>query len=165
MAAVKKQTRKAEVMDDVDHPVATGVGAGVGALAGASTGVLSGATLGAQMGTLAGPIGAAAGGVIGGIVGALAGEGIADTFDSKSHDTYWKENYKSRPYVNEGEDYNTYQSAYLYGAYEQSRDPDRSYEDAKPTLQEFWNKNRTDSDLEWDRAEPAIRDAYDRRPR
>lgn len=163
MALARKNTDKAEVTDDVDHPVATGIGAGVGAAAGASVGVASGVALGAQMGSLAGPVGAVAGGIIGGITGALAGEGIADTFDSHSHDSYWKENYKSRPYVKDDESYDSYRSAYLYGAHQQSLNSNKRYEDIEPSMREYWNKNRNESDLEWERAHPAIRDAYDRR--
>jgi hypothetical protein len=144
-----KNTTKSHVGDDVGHPVATGVGAGAGAMAGAAAG------------SVGGLVGAAAGAVIGGIAGALGGEGIADTFTGNDEDRHWEQNYRGRPYVREGEAYDRYQPAYRHGSLARQRHEGRAFTDVEPTLRDDWNRSRNATDLEWEHASPAVRDAYE----
>lgn len=140
---------KSQVGDQVGHPVATGAGAGAGALAGA------------EIGSPAGIVGIAAGAVIGGIVGALAGEGVADTFTGNEEDRYWREEYARRPYARPGDSYERYQPAYRYGSAARSRFDGQTYDEVEPSLREDWNRRRAESDLRWEDAGPAVRDAYE----
>lgn len=142
-------TNKSRVSDEVGHPVATGVGAGAGALAGAAAG------------SVGGLVGAAAGALVGGIAGALGGEGIADTFTGHEEDRHWQQHYRGRPYVHEGDAYDRYQPAYRYGSLARQRHEGRAFTEVEPHLREDWNRSRTSSDLEWEHASPAIRDAYE----
>src|SRR5687767_10858541 len=79
------------------HPVGTGLGAAAG-----------GAAAGAAIGTVAGPVGTAVGMAAGAIVGGLAGKGIAEKIDPTVEDSYWRQNYASRPYVDKNNNYDVY---------------------------------------------------------
>src|SRR5436305_14538319 len=73
------------------HPVGTGVGTAMG-----------GAAAGMAAGAAAGPIGAVAGAVIGGIAGGLAGHAVGEWIDPTAEEAYWRDNFSSRPYVEQG---------------------------------------------------------------
>lgn len=131
------------------HPVETGVGAAAGGLA-----------AGAALGAAGGPVGAVAGAVVGGLLGGLAGKEVGEQIDPTSQDAYWRENYRNRTYVEPGTNYEAYQPAYQYGWESRSRHAGRRFEDVEPELAKNWPK--TKSNLSWDRAKHATRDAWDR---
>ncbi len=143
---------------DPDHPVATGAGALVGGVAG---GVAGGAAAGAALGGITGPVGAAIGAVAGAVAGALAGRGIADAADPAVEDAYWRENYASRPYAS-GVAYDEYRPAFGYGLDAFARYPGRSFDEVEPDLARDWRNKRGNSRLDWDRAQHATRDAWQR---
>lgn len=131
------------------HPVGTGLGAAAG-----------GAAAGAAVGTVAGPVGTAVGAAVGAVVGGLAGKGIAESIDPTAETAYWQANYATRPYVDAGTDYSVYEPAYRYGWESRSRYADRRWEDISPQLAAEWPNRAGVSRLSWDRAEPAVRDAW-----
>lgn len=150
-------------MDDLanknpSHPVATGVGAALGGVAG---GVAGGAAAGAAVGGMTGPVGAAVGAVVGALAGAIAGKGVGRAVDPAAEETYWRDNYPSRPYV-AGGTYDDFGPAYAYGVDAYSRHPDRSFDEVEPELSRDWGGARGRSSLEWDRAKHASRDAWHR---
>jgi hypothetical protein len=128
------------------HPIGTGVGAALGGAAG----------------TIAGPIGTAIGGVVGAIVGGLAGKGVAEKIDPTREDAYWRENYKTRPYIDANSSYDDYGPAYTLGVQAQSKYPGRGFDDVKGDLSREWNTSRGQSSLDWSRAQHATRDAWTR---
>jgi len=144
---------------DKSRPVATGAGALVG---GAAGGVAGGAAAGAAAGGMTGPVGAAVGAVIGAAAGALAGRGMANAFDPAVEETYWADNYASRPYVTPGSSYDEYAPAYRHGFDAYSRYPDRTFDEIEPELGRDWTAKRGRSSLEWERAKQASRDAWER---
>src|SRR5690242_20849258 len=73
------------------HPVGTGLGAAAGGLA-----------AGAAVGTVAGPVGSVVGAAVGAIAGGLAGKGIAELIDPTAEEAYWRDNYATRPYIDNG---------------------------------------------------------------
>jgi len=80
-----------------------------------------------------------------------------------SENTYWRENYSSRPYYNRSRNYSVYEPAYRYGVDLYSRNPGRSFEDlSQSDLNSGWSSSRGTSDMDWQTAEPATRDAYNR---
>ncbi len=81
------------------HPVGVGLGA---AGAGAA---------GAAIGSVVGPIGTAVGAVIGAVAGGLAGKGMAEAIDPTIEDSYWRDNYSTRPYVAQGNSYDDFAPA------------------------------------------------------
>jgi len=142
-----------------DHPVGGAIGAAVGAAAGAAA---VGAVQGAAMGTVGGLPGMAAGVAIGGVVGALVGKGAAQEINPTTEDVYWSKNYKTRPYVEPGAEYDSYGPAYRYGVEAHDKFEDRGFEEIEPQLSKDWEKARGDSALPWGKAQPAARDAYER---
>ncbi len=152
------------------HPVGAGIGAAGGAAAGAAAGAIGG------------PVGIVAGGIVGGLLGGLAGKGVAEYVDPTEEHNYWRENYKTRDYVERDRDYETYAPAYQYGWESYSRydaenaatdtgartdtaatsTTSRSFDDIESDLRAQWNKHRSDNDLTWDQARPATMDAWNR---
>lgn len=145
--------------DKCKHPVATGTGAVVGGVAG---GVAGGAAAGAAVGGMTGPVGAVVGAAVGAVAGALAGKGIGKAVDPVAEDTYWRDNYSTRPYVTPGSTYDDYGPAYKHGVDAYSRYPDRKYEDIEADLSRDWGTSRGNSSLEWEHAKHASRDAWHR---
>jgi hypothetical protein len=143
--------------DDSNDAAGTGVGAVVG---GAAGGVAGGAAAGAAVGGMTGPVGAAVGAAVGAVAGALVGKGIAKA-DPAVEDAYWRENYASRQYAR-GSTYDEYRPAYGYGVDAYTRYPNRSFDEVEPELARDWNNRRGKSNLEWDRAKLASRDAWQR---
>ena len=133
------------------HPVGTGIGA-----------VLGGAAAGAATGTVAGPLGTVIGAAIGALVGGLAGKGIAESIDPTAEDAYWRDNYGSRPYVDNTLAYDDYRPAYGYGVSAYQKHAGHKFEDVEGDLSRGWNEARGKSSLEWERAKGATRDAGNR---
>jgi hypothetical protein len=132
------------------HPVGTGVGA---ASAGAA---------GAAIGAVGGPVGIAVGAVVGAVAGGLAGKGVAEAVNPTAEDAYWRNSYKTRPYVESKYDYDQYGPAYQYGWETRTRYSGRKFDDIEPELERNWATNRGKSSLEWNKARHATRDAWDR---
>lgn len=96
------------------HPVGTGIGAA----AGGATGVGAAIAIGAAGGSVAGPIGTAIGAIAGAVVGGLAGKAVGEAHDPTEDDTYWREQHKTRPYVQATHDYDRdLAPAYRFGSH------------------------------------------------
>lgn len=132
------------------HPVGVGAGATAGGLAGGA------------IGAVGGPIGAAVGIAAGAIAGGYAGKGVAEYVDPTVEETYWKENYASRPYVESGESYDLYQPAYRTGYEGRALYQDRTFDESEADLRRNYETYTASKGLEWDRAKNASRDAWDR---
>ena len=109
---------------------------------------------------MTGPVGAAVGALAGAAVGALAGKGVANA-DPVEEDTYWRDNYASRPYVS-GASYDEFGPAYRYGVDSYSKYQGRSFDEVDADLSRDWGSTRGKSSLDWERARPAARDAWQR---
>lgn len=131
-----------------------------GAVVGGVTGgVAGGAITGALAGGVTGPVGAAIGAVAGAVVGAVAGRAKADP---AVEDSYWRDNYRSRPYVTSGASYDDYAPAYRHGVDAHTRYPNRNFDEIESDLGRDWGTTRGSSSLEWDNAKHASRDAWSR---
>jgi phage tail tape-measure protein len=135
------------------HPVGTGVGAALG-----------GAAAGAAVGTVAGPIGTAVGAAVGAVAGGLFGKGVAEGLDPTAEDTYWRDNYSTRPYVAAGSRYEQYQAAYRHGWESRARANGQPWRDMEGQVRQDWETRTDRLDMEWDAAREAVRDAYERVP-
>lgn len=135
------------------HPIGTGVGAaGIGTVA---------TVVGSVVG---GPIGAVVGAVVGSVVGGLAGKSTAEQINPTFEDNHWRENYSSRPYVEQGATYEEYQYAYRVGyeGYDRYGNTGRNYSDVEPDLQSYYETTNQQGKLTWDKAKYAVRDAWDK---
>jgi hypothetical protein len=109
-----------------------------------------------------GPIGAGVGLVVGAVAGGLGGKGVAEMIDPTVEDAYWREEYSSSPYVEDGVSYETYRSAYRTGYDGYTRYPGKKFEEVESDLQRDYEKSRGNSTLPWDKAKDAARDAWHR---
>jgi hypothetical protein len=133
------------------HPVGTGAGAAVG-----------GGLAGAAAGMAAGPVGTVAGAVIGGVVGGLAGKEIAEQIDPTVEEHYWRNEYTFRDYYDPMIGYDEVGPAYQYGWESRAEYGERKWEEVEPDLAHEWPERCGKSTLDWGRARPATRDAWDR---
>jgi hypothetical protein len=140
------------------HPVGTGVGAAAGGVAGIGAAIATGAVLG----SVVGPVGTAIGATVGAVAGGLAGKGVAEQVNPTVEETYWRENYASRPYVTEGATREDFAPAYRYGWESRERYPDQTFDDVELDLERNWEQERGVSRLAWADAKPAARDAWER---
>ena len=132
------------------HPVGTAIGATGGAAAGAA------------IGSVAGPIGTVVGTAIGAVAGGLAGKGAAEAINPTVEDTYWRENYATRPYAQADRGYEHYQPAYRYGWESRAKYGNRKWEEAESDLERGWDSFRGKSGMVWSDAKHATRDAWHR---
>lgn len=135
------------------HPVGAGLGAaGAGAAAGAAGGALGG------------PVGAAVGAVAGAIAGGLAGKAVAEAVNPTAEDAYWRKNFMNRPYADKNANYDEYAPAYRHGweSFSHYGRQGRSFDSVEPELRRDWDIRKGHSQLAWDRAKEAARDAWTR---
>jgi hypothetical protein len=84
------------------------------------------------------------------------------SIDPNAEETYWRENYSSRPYVIHGASFNEYRPAFRHGVHAYGRHEDHSFEHAEPELMRDWDHVKGMSSLTWEDARPAARDAWQR---
>ena len=167
----KKTKEKDDNLDPITgapgaHPVGAGVGAAVGAgvggmAAGVGAATAAGAAgIGASVGTAAGPIGTVVGAIAGGVVGAIAGKSVAESIDPTAEDAYWRAEFQKRPYYEKGAAYEDYQPAYQHGWESRVEHEGRSFDEAEADLEREWQARQ--AKIDWQKARPAVRDAWDR---
>ena len=132
------------------HPIEAGIGAAVG-----------GAASGMAAGTVAGPVGTAIGAAVGAVVGGYAGKGIGELIDPTTEDNWLRENFTTRPYVEEGDTFEDFQHAFRYGAWAESTYGDAGIDLRDEQLRKDWEESKN-SNMPWTKAKDAIKDAYDR---
>ena len=88
--------------------------------------------------------------------------GLGADLDPNVEDAYWRENYKTRPYVSSGTPYDDYRDAYRYGWESRASRADGRFEDASNDLERGWDKFRSKSKLGWEQAKDAVKDAWHR---
>jgi hypothetical protein len=133
------------------HPLGTTIGAATGGIAAAA----------AAGSAAAGPVGTAVGAAAGALAGGVVGKGIADLVDPDVHEAYWRENYRSRPYVEQGALFDDYGPAYRHGCDVVRRYGNKSFDEAEAEIRDEWTRARGTSKLDWDRARHPVRDAWD----
>lgn len=142
-----------------DKPAATGIGAAAG---GAAGGIAGAVAAGAAVGGMTGPVGAVVGAAVGAVAGGLIGRQTGKAVDPTLEDTYWRDNYSSRPYVGTEPRYDDFGPAYRYGVDAYTRNPGRRFEDLDDDLSNGWNSARGTSTLDWANAKHATKDAWQR---
>jgi hypothetical protein len=78
-------------------------------------------------------------------------------------DSYWRANYRTRPYASVSEyDYDYFRPGYRYGYDAAGRYQDRSWSDVEPELARGWDRYEDRGESTWDQMKDAVRDAWDR---
>ena len=82
--------------------------------------------------------------------------------DWASEETYWRENYKRRPYFESSRDYDFYGPAYRFGYDATERYPDKQWHDVEHDLRRDWDRYEDRGTSTWEQIKNAVRDAWDR---
>ena len=82
-------------------------------------------------------------------------------FDPQVEDEYWRNTYQSRSYVGQI-GYDDLGPAYAYGANAYGSHRGRHYDEVEPELASRWGESRGKSNLSWEHARHAVKDAWDR---
>ena len=78
-------------------------------------------------------------------------------------DTYWRTNYRTRPYASSASrDYDYYQPGYRYGFEAANRYNGRSWTDVENDLKRGWDTVEYRSQATWEQIKDAVRDGWDR---
>jgi hypothetical protein len=133
------------------HPIETGVGA---AVLGAVGGVAAGAATG--------PAGAAIGAAVGAVIGGYAGKGLGEMIDPTIEDTWLRENFESRPYVQNRDSFEEYEPAFRYGGAAEARYGTALCETIEHELARDWHDGKKSSAIPWSQARNAVKDSYER---
>lgn len=76
--------------------------------------------------------------------------------------TYWRDNFVSRPYVDPDAQFDDYGPAYDYGVESSAKYEGRDFDDVESDLSSSWEAIRGKSSLAWEHARHAVRDAWNR---
>lgn len=77
-------------------------------------------------------------------------------------ETFWRSQYRTRPYVTYGARVDDYLPAYRYGIDASIQFPDRPFADIEETLSKNWLRARGKSSLKWTKAKLAAQDSWER---
>jgi hypothetical protein len=92
---------------------------------------------------------------------------MADTDRTRSPDwttdeSYWRENYRTRPYADESRGFDHYRPGYRYGYESADRIGRRPWNEAEPELRRGWDEYEGRSDSTWEEIKDTVKDAWDR---
>ena len=88
---------------------------------------------------------------------------LSSRFSWDDDDTYWRANYRNRPYASaSGRDYDYYQPGYRYGYEAANRFQNRSWNDVENDLARDWDTYQHRRMSTWEQIKDAVRDAWDR---
>lgn len=91
---------------------------------------------------------------------------VAERIDPTGEIDYWREAHRSREYVKPDRDFERdYRPAYEYGIDARERHRDRDWQEVERDLGSQWPHARATSQLDWDDARHAARDAWERTDR
>lgn len=90
------------------------------------------------------------------------GSGLGSGSWSDQDDSYWRENYLTRPYARSGYSYDDYRPAYQYGTDSVHRYQGREWNDVENDLERGWEHAKGKSRLAWHEIKDAVRDAWNR---
>lgn len=82
--------------------------------------------------------------------------------DWETEDSYWRDNWQSRPYVTADRGYEFYRPAYRYGVESASLYSGRRFEDLESDLRSGWERLEGTTQSTWEGVKDAVRDAWDR---
>ena len=81
----------------------------------------------------------------------------------EDEDSYWRTNYRTRPYASSGsQDYEYYRPGYRYGYESANRYQGRDWNDVESDLSRSWNAYEHRGQSTWEQIKDAVRDAWDR---
>jgi hypothetical protein len=82
--------------------------------------------------------------------------------DWSTEESYWRENYRNRPYTDENRDFDEYRPGYKYGTESARNMGDRSWDEAEPELRSGWDRYEERNESTWENIKDSVKDAWDR---
>ena len=82
--------------------------------------------------------------------------------DWSTEDRYWRDNWRSRPYVTADRGYEYYQPGYRYGYESATRYRGRDWNDVENDLRTGWDRAEYKGKSTWENMKDAVRDAWNR---
>lgn len=82
--------------------------------------------------------------------------------DWPTHESYWRENWKSRPYADAARSYEHYHPAYRYGHQSSSAHRGRKWDEVEGELRTGWDKYEHRGQSKWEEVKDAVKDAWHR---
>jgi len=89
-------------------------------------------------------------------------ENMRGMIDPQQEEEYWRQNYQARPYYIADTEFEDYRPAYQYGQTMAQEHQGKPFKEVQKNAKAGWTKARGESKLSWKKAEPMVRDAYDR---
>jgi hypothetical protein len=84
-------------------------------------------------------------------------------FGWNDEDTYWRDNFRSRPYASSSDrDYDFYKPGYRYGYDAAGRYQNRPWNDVEADLSRDWASYDGRGNSTWEQMKDAVKDAWDR---
>jgi hypothetical protein len=83
-------------------------------------------------------------------------------FDWASEESYWRENFRTRPYADETRGFDFYRPGYRYGYESAERLGRRPWEEAEPELRRDWDRYEGRGESTWEEIKDSVRDAWQR---
>ena len=114
------------------------------------------------VGAVTGPLGAAIGAAVGAVAGGYAGKGVGEMIDPTTEDNWLRDNFTSRPYVQEGDTFEKYQPAYRYGAAAESKYGTDEFDTIEEDLESDWHNRTEGPAMPWKHVRDAVKDSYER---
>jgi hypothetical protein len=99
-----------------------------------------------------------------GATGGAEASGVTGFTEWGREETYWRDNFSSRPYARGDRGFDVFRPAYRYGTESANRLRGRKWSDVEPELRSGWERyeHRGASHSAWADIKDAVRDAWDR---
>jgi hypothetical protein len=85
-----------------------------------------------------------------------------DQLSWNNEETYWRDNWRARPYAQADRGFDYYSPGYRYGFESASKHRGRQWNDVEPELRSGWDKYEHRGQSTWDHMKDAVRDAWNR---
>jgi len=85
-----------------------------------------------------------------------------DQLNWNSEETYWRNNWRARPYAQADRGFEYYAPGYRYGYESASKYRGREWNDVEPDLRSGWDKYEHRGQSTWEHMKDAVRDAWNR---
>ena len=84
--------------------------------------------------------------------------------DWSTEESWWRENYRSRPYATADRGFEFHRPAYRYGFESAGRNGGRSWNEVEPELRGGWDRyeHRGDNRSTWEEVKDSVKDAWER---
>lgn len=85
-----------------------------------------------------------------------------DAGDWNAEETYWRDNWSTRPYAQADRGFDYYRPGYRYGYESAHMYRGREWNDVEHELASGWDRFADRGERTWERTKDAVRDAWDR---